>query len=110
MPARPVEHEQDMLVLGQRRGEPVEKRLHGARRDLRQHQREGGLGARLHGGVDGGERVALIGGTGRAPAAPEPAMADAALLSDAGLVLEHQAQALAGMCSGNRPQALTEPP
>jgi len=51
------------------------------------------------------------GGTrGGPPPAPEPAMADAALLSDAGLVLEHQAQALARMCSGNRPQALTEPP
>ena len=47
---------------------------------------------------------------GRTLAAPEPAVTDAALLSDAGLVLEHQAQALAGMCSGNRPQALTEPP
>ena len=37
-------------------------------------------------------------------------MAHAPLLADAGLVLEHQAEALAGMCIGNRLQAITEPP
>jgi hypothetical protein len=67
------------------------------RRNLGQHQREGIIRTRLDGGIDVGEGVALVGAAGRALAAREPAVADAALLANARLVLEHQPDAFAWM-------------
>lgn len=57
-----------------------------------------------------GECVALIAFSRWALATEIPAVTDAPLLADAGLVLKEQADPFAGMCIGNRLQAVTEPP
>jgi hypothetical protein len=75
--------------------------LHRRRRDLRQHEGKGIVRSRLNSTINVGEGVALIGGTGRTLAFCEPAVADPALLANAGFVLEKQADALAWMCICN---------
>jgi len=74
-----------------------EFRLHRRRIGIGQHQREGVVRARLHGGEDIGGGEAFIAKPWRALAALPPDMADAPLLADARLVLEEQADALAFM-------------
>ena len=94
MPTGAVEYERDVFAFSYRRGERVEKRLHANDIRIGQDQREGVVGAGLDGGVDISIRVALIGEARRPLTALPPDVADAPLLSDAGLVLKIQAQAL----------------
>ena len=94
MPARAVEHERDVLVVRDRLGERIEKRLHAGRVRVGQDQRESVVGAGLDHGIDVGVDVALIDQARRALAALPPDAAGAPLLPDARFVLEIQAQAL----------------
>ena len=86
-----------MFVGADRCGELIEELLHRLGVGVRQHEREGIVGAGLDDCEDVGKREALIAQAWRALAALPPDAADAALLSDAGLVLEEQADALAFM-------------
>ena len=97
MPARAVEHERDVLVICDRLGESIEKRLHARAVRIGQDQRESVVGAGLDRGVDVGVDIALIEQARRSLAALPPDVADAPLLPDARLVLEIQAQALVFM-------------
>lgn len=94
MPADPIEIEDRNLVLGQRLREAIEELLHRGRVGFGQHQRERLVSADLGGGEQVGEREALVSETRQALAARPPDVADAALLPDARLVLEIEAQAL----------------
>jgi hypothetical protein len=94
VPAGAVEHERDVLAVRDRLGECVEKRLHCDPVGVGQDQRERVVGAGLDGGVDVGVDIALIEQARRSLAALPPDVADAALLPDARLVLEIEAQAL----------------
>ena len=78
-------------------GEGIEKRLHSRSVRVGQDQREGLIRTGLDGGVDVGGNEALIAQARRSFAAFPPDMIDAALLADAGFVLEIQAQALVFM-------------
>jgi hypothetical protein len=97
VPARTVENERDVLVVGDRLCECFEKRLHSNVVCVGQDERERIVGAGLDRGVDVGIRVALIDEAGRALAALPPNMADAPLLPDAGLILKIKTQALVFM-------------
>ena len=97
MPSGLVEDQDDMLVLADRCGEPIKEPLHRLSVGVRQHQREGVVGAGLDRREDVGKREALVAQAWRAVAALPPDAAHAPLLADAGLVLEEQAQALAFM-------------
>ena len=97
VPAGLVEDQGDVLVVADRRGELIEELLHRLGIGVRQHEREGIVGAGLDGCEDVGEREALVAQARRALASLPPDAADAALLSDAGLVLEEQADALVFM-------------
>jgi hypothetical protein len=83
-----------VLIGRDRDRETVEKQLHGLGVHVRQHEREGIVRPRLDRREDVGEREALVGETGRALAALPPDMTRAALLSNARLVLEEQADTL----------------
>ena len=109
MPSRLVENEKDMLVRGDGFGELVEIDLHGVGRDFGQNQRESVIGARLHGAIDIGEGIALIASPRRPPAPREPAMTDAAFLTNARLVLEKETDFLVRMGRANLFQAFGEP-
>lgn len=61
--------------------------------DVGQDQREGVVGAGLHGREDVGERGALVGDAARTLAAPPPHMAGAAFLADPRLIPEEDAHA-----------------
>jgi hypothetical protein len=93
-----------MFVFPERRSEAVEELLHRCRIGIGQHQREGIMGAGFHGGEDIGEGEALVAEARRALAPFPPDMANAALLADARLVLEEQANALAFMTCTDRLQ------
>jgi hypothetical protein len=86
-----------MLALSQRPGKAVEEHLHCRRIGIGHHQRKGVVRAWLDGGKNVGEGEAPIAEPPRTLAALPPDMADAALLADARLVLEEQAEALAFM-------------
>jgi len=73
--------------------------LHRRRIDIGHHQRESIVRAWLHRREDVGEGEALIAKPRRTLAAPPPDMTNAALLTDARLVLEEQAKAFAFMMS-----------
>jgi hypothetical protein len=92
-----IEDQDDVLVLADGCGELIEELLHRRGVGVRQHEREGIVGAGLDGREDVGERETLIAQAWRALATLPPDAADAAFLADAGLVLEEQAQALAFM-------------
>jgi hypothetical protein len=94
VPARAVEHERDVLVISDRLGESVEKRLHSRAVRVRQNERERVVRAGLDGRVDVGVHIALIEQARRSLAALPPDVAHTPLLPDARLVLEIQAQAL----------------
>ena len=81
--ARAVEHERDVLVICDRRGESVEKRLHSRAVRIGQDQRERVVGAGLDHGVDIGVDVALIDEARRSLAALPPDVAGATFLADA---------------------------
>ena len=110
MPAGLIEHQDSMFIDGDGGRKLVEVDLHGQGRDFRHHQRKGVVGAGLNGGEDVGEGIALVGAPWRTLSPRVPAMADAPLLADARLVLEHEADAFAWMCIGNRLQPIAEPP
>ena len=97
MPAGTVEHKRDVLIIRDRLGERVEKRLHPNAVGIRQDQRERVVGAGLDRGVDVGVDIALIEQARRSLAALPPDVADAPLLADARLVLEIEPQALVFM-------------
>ena len=101
MPSRLVENEKDMLVRTDGFGEFIQIDLHGVRRDFGQDEREGMIRARLYGAIDIGEGIALIATPRRPPAPREPAVTDAPFLANARLVLEKQADFLAGMGLAN---------
>jgi hypothetical protein len=93
-----------VLVLADRYRELIEELLHRRGVSVRQHQCEGIVGAGLDGCEDVGEREALVAQARGPLAALPPDAADAALLADARLVLEEQAQALVFMCICNFPE------
>jgi hypothetical protein len=94
VPSGLVEDQGDVLVLADRCGELVEEFLHRLGIGVRQHEGEGIIGAGLDCREDVGEREALVAQAWRALPSLPPNAAHAALLADAGLVLEEQAQAL----------------
>ena len=104
MPARAVEHERDMLVIPDRLGEGIEKRLHPNRVRVGQDQRESIVGAGLDGRIDVGVGIALIDKARRALAPLPPDAAGATLLSDTRFVLKIQAQAFIFVRTLNFPQ------
>lgn len=110
VPSGLVQRHEHMLVRRYRLSELVEIDLHRLGRHLRHDEREGVVRSRLDGTEDVGERVALIGAPRRTLALGVPAMTDAPLLPDTGLILEEQADFLARMCITNRLQAFSEPP
>ena len=97
VPAGAVEDEDPVHVLADRRGEPIEELLHRLGVGVRQHEREGIIGAGLDDGEDVSEREALVAQAWRALPSLPPDPAHAALLADTGLILEEQTQALASM-------------
>src|SRR5690606_39824846 len=97
VPPRAVQHQRDVLVIGNGLCERIEKRPHSRAVRIRQDQREGIVGAGLDGGVDVGGYIALIKEARRSLAALPPDMTDATLLPDARLVLEIQAKPLVFM-------------
>lgn len=106
MPAGLIHEHDDVLIGLYRLRVGIEEELHRPRRHLGQNQREGVVRSRFAGGKEVGEGEAIVGKARRALAFRVPAVADAALLPDARLILEDDAQALAFMCSGNRSQQL----
>jgi len=86
-----------MLVFSNGCGEAVEKFLHRRGIGVRQHKREGMIGAWFNGGEDIGEGEALIAEARRALATLPPDMADPAFLADTRLILKKQAKALSFM-------------
>ena len=97
VPAGLIEHHRDVLVIADGRSEAVEEHLHRLGIHIRHDEREGVVGAGLHGREDVGEREALVAEPGWALASPPPDVARAPLLPDAGLVLEEEADALVFM-------------
>ncbi len=91
MPTCLIEHHHGMVVLGERLGKAVEEGLHRRRIDIGHHERESIVRTWLHGCEDVGEGEALIAEPRRALSALPPDMTNAALLTDARLVLEEQA-------------------
>jgi hypothetical protein len=89
-----VEDQGDVLVLTDGCGELVEELLHRLGVGVRQNEGKGIVGAGLDGREDVGEREASIAQARRPLAALPPDAAHAAFLTDAGFVLEEQAQAL----------------
>jgi hypothetical protein len=71
--------------------------LHRRRIGIRQHQRESVIGAGFDGGEDVGEGEALVAEPRRALTPLPPDMADTALLAEARLVLEEEANAFVFM-------------
>src|SRR5690606_1725136 len=94
---RTVQHQRDVLVLGNGLRHCIEQRTRSRAVRIRQDQREGIVGAGLDGGVDVGGYIALIKEARRSLAALPPDMTDATLLPDARLVLEIQAKPLVFM-------------
>ena len=94
MPARLIEHHHRMLVFSNGCGEAVEKFLHRRGIGVRQHKREGMIGAWFNGGEDIGKGKALVAEPRRAGTPLPPDMADTAFLADPRLILEEQANAL----------------
>src|SRR5690606_31711217 len=109
VPSGAIEHHDGVDVFGQGAGEGVEEQPGGARGDLRQDEGEVVAGGRTGGAEDVGPLVAPVAQTRRTLATQPPAMADPALVADAGLVLEPQLQALGGMRLGHRRQGRAEP-
>ena len=94
MPAGLIEDHRHMFIRSDGFGKAVEEGLHRDRIGIGHHQSKSIISARLHGGEDIGESEAPVAKPRRPLAALPPDMADAALLADARLVLEEQAQAL----------------
>ena len=97
MPAGLIEDHHRMFVLSDGFRKAIEEDLHRRRIGIGHHHRKRVVRAWLHGGEDVGEDEAPVAKPRRPLAALPPDMTDAALLADAGLVLEEQAQALAFM-------------
>jgi hypothetical protein len=84
-----------MFILSNGFRKAVEEHLHRRRIDIGHHQRKGVVRARLDGGEDISEGETPVAEPRRALAALPPDMTNAALLADARLVLEEQAEVLA---------------
>ncbi len=110
MPASAVEHQDGVLVFGQGGREPGEKGVHRRGRDLRQDEGEAITGRWPDSREQVGPGVALVAQPGRPLAAGEPAMAEAPLLAETGLIHEPQRQALAGMLSPHVVEGGLQPP
>ena len=98
-----------MGVGRQRGGELGQKQVHRGGIDERQHQGEVLAGGGADGGEDVGPLIALLHQAGRPLALEPPTVARPPLVADAGLVLEPQLQALAGMRRGGCRQGRPEP-
>jgi hypothetical protein len=94
VPTRLIEHHDGVLVLVERRREAIEEELHRLGVGVRQDERETVVRAGLYGREDVGEREALVAQARRSLAPPPPDVARPALLPDACLVLEEEAEAL----------------
>ena len=110
VPAGLVENQEEMVVRANRFGKLVEIDLRGVGRDLGQDEREGVIRARFHRPIDIGKGIALIASPRRPLAPREPAVADAALLANAGFILEKETNFLVRMGFASLFQALGEPP
>ncbi len=97
MPASLIEDHHRMFAISDGFRKAVEEDLHRRRIGIGHHQREGVVRARLYGREDIGEGETPVAKPRRPLAALPPDMTDAALLADARLVLEEQAEALAFM-------------
>lgn len=108
VPAGAIKDQDSMLITGQRLGEFVQEALHDRGGHGRHDQGEGIPGD----GVDGGEQIgpveALVTPPGWALPFRPPPMAQAALLADAGFVLEEQADPLAWMIPGGGLQDIAQ--
>jgi hypothetical protein len=109
MPAGAVQDEDGVHVLGQTGGEAGQEQVHHAGVDPGQHQGEVLAGGRPQGGEDVGPLIADLAKAGRTLTLEPPAMADPALVTDAGLILKPELDALARMGGDRRPQRRWEP-
>src|SRR4051794_38145082 len=82
MPAGTVKPHDGLLVRGQRRRQPHEELVQRLGRTLGQHESEALAGSRPDGGEEVGPAVTLIAQAGRSLPSGEPAMADAAFLTE----------------------------
>ncbi len=87
----------------------AEEQVHDLGVDGGQHEGDVLAGGRADGGEDVGPLVADLTWARGAPAPEPPAVADPALVADAGLVLEPELEALVGMRFGGRLQGRAEP-
>ncbi len=110
VPAGLIERDKGMLVGCEVLTELGEKQAHRLGRDLGHHQREPRAGCRVDDGKQMHPSVATIAKAGRARTTPPPTMADAAFLTDPGLVLEPQGYALVGMCLSRQVNRCQKPP
>ncbi len=109
VPSGAVEGDDGVGVPGQDLGELPEEDVHGPGRDLGQDEGEVLARGRAHGGEDVGPVVALVAAPRRARALGPPAVADPALVADAGFVLEPELQALVRMRRGGGRQCVAQP-
>ena len=110
VPSGLVEYQDDMDVGGQALGEGVEIEAHHLGIGSGQDQGEGIIGAGADGAVDVDRLEALVGAQDWADALFEPDMGVAALLPDAGFVLEPELNLLAFMPLGDALYGFGEPP
>ena len=90
VPARAVEHQDEVGVGRSGSGEVVEEDLHRGDVDRGQHEGDVLAGGGADRGEDVGPLVAELPDAGRALSAPPPAVADPALVADPRLVFEPQ--------------------
>ena len=110
MPAGAVEDHDEMRVRRAGCRDVVEKDLHRAGIDRRQHQRDVLARGRPDCGEDVGPEIAELLDARRALAAPPPAVADPALVADPGFVGEPKLDPLVGMLRGDGGYLVGKPP
>ena len=110
VPAGAVEDHHHVGVGRARCCDVVEEDLHRLGVDRGQHEGDVLAGGGPDRSEDVGPPVAELLETGRALAAPPPAMADSALVADPCLVLEPQLDPSVGMAGGGLGYPRTEPP
>ena len=105
-----VEDEHRVDIWSQAGAETLQKDRHGLGGDRRHHQGEVVAGGWADGGIDIGPGEAAVAQAGWALAALVPAVGDAALVAEAGLVLEPQLQPLVGVGQLRLPQRSLQAP
>src|SRR3954467_2571538 len=110
VPASAVEHQDAMFALGQRRRELAEEGVHRPGPDRRRDEGEAVAGRRPDGAEEVGPSVTLVAQTRRPLATGEPAMADAPLLAETGLVHEPERQAFVAVRRPRVVQSGLQPP